>query len=628
MKIWTLVLPCILVLTVILVTAKEVRAQGEFETDYRVHYIVDPTGQTNVTQDIQLKNKTANYYADMFELKIGSTKVDNVKASDATGPLETQVKFDNNITTISVKFNQKVIGIGKTLDWSLTYTSTELASKSGQIWEVSVPRLAKAGDIGAYLAKVSVPFSFGPVAFSVPTPKTINKVSSTQEFTFDKDQLIQSGISMSFGQKQVFAFKLEYHLENKNLTSQITEITLPPENNYQKVVFGKIDPPPTNVTYDKDRNLIAKYRLTPKTRLDIVAEGYVEVFPQPFRNIDPILTGEDRERYTQPQRYWEADNPLIREKVKELKTPREIYDYVESTLSYSKDRLNQQKIERLGAAKALSNPADAVCMEFTDLFVALARARGIPAREVEGFAYTQNERLRPLSLALAQGDILHAWPEYWDESLGWVQVDPTWGSTSGGLDYFNKLDFNHITFVRRGLSSTNPPPAGAYKREENLGEKTVFVSFAQELPLATFTPRLSLIVPTKIIAGVPLKITAVVENVGSASLIGQRLSLTTTRFDSKALEPIDIDILPPYAKSQFQFRLQTASFFERSTDNLVLSFFDNQVSKPVEIIPIYFVFFSPHILIAALIVILIIVSGYIAYGRFAKQHSKIPDNFQ
>jgi len=121
-------------------------------------------------------------------------------------------------------------------------------------------------------------------------------------------------------------------------------------------------------------------------------------------------------------------------------------------------------------------------MEFTDMFIAIARAAGIPTREVQGYAYTQNERLRPLSLTLESGDILHAWPEYWDNERGWIQVDPTWGSTSGGLDFFNKLDFNHITFVQRGLSPISPYPAGSFKSNGNQNKKDIDINFAVELP--------------------------------------------------------------------------------------------------------------------------------------------------
>ena len=54
---------------------------------------------------------------------------------------------------------------------------------------------------------------------------------------------------------------------------------------------------------------------------------------------------------------------------------------------------------------------------------------------------------------------LHSWPQYWDASRRvWVSVDPTWGRTTQGVDYFSKLDFNHLAFITHGLSDSLPVP--------------------------------------------------------------------------------------------------------------------------------------------------------------------------
>ena len=144
-------------------------------------------------------------------------------------------------------------------------------------------------------------------------------------------------------------------------------------------------------------------------------------------------------------------NPIIIDEAKNLKTAKGIYDFVSTKLKYDYERV-KPNVERLGAVNALNNPNSAICMEFTDLFIALARAAGIPAREVNGFAYTENPKIQPLSLV---NDVLHAWPEYYDYEKGvWIPVDPTWASTTGGVDYFNKLDLRHFTFVMHGKSST------------------------------------------------------------------------------------------------------------------------------------------------------------------------------
>jgi len=123
-------------------------------------------------------------------------------------------------------------------------------------------------------------------------------------------------------------------------------------------------------------------------------------------------------------------------------------------------------------------PDLATCQEFTDVFVAMSRANNIPSRRITGYALTNDETLRPLSLG---DDILHAWPEYFSqEKQAWIPTDPTWGDTTGGVDYFNQFDLNHIVFAINGESSTLPHPAGAYKLE-GIDGKTIEVNVASEV---------------------------------------------------------------------------------------------------------------------------------------------------
>ena len=70
----------------------------------------------------------------------------------------------------------------------------------------------------------------------------------------------------------------------------------------------------------------------------------------------------------------------------------------------------------VGAMGALASGAGD-CNEFAELFVGLARERGLRARPVSGLVYTAPEDLGP-------GLDLHAWAEVWVEPVGWVAVDP------------------------------------------------------------------------------------------------------------------------------------------------------------------------------------------------------------
>lgn len=88
---------------------------------------------------------------------------------------------------------------------------------------------------------------------------------------------------------------------------------------------------------------------------------------------------------------------------------RNIVSYVAGQLR--KTRFNPKDI---GAVKALK-AGHGDCTEYTDLFVALCRAKGIPARFVEGY----------VSYMPARGDTAkHNWGEVYFDKIGWVAFDP------------------------------------------------------------------------------------------------------------------------------------------------------------------------------------------------------------
>jgi transglutaminase-like putative cysteine protease len=57
-----------------------------------------------------------------------------------------------------------------------------------------------------------------------------------------------------------------------------------------------------------------------------------------------------------------------------------------------------------------------VCQDFAHLFIAVARAMGVPARYVSGYIHTPGDRAAAAS---------HAWAETWIKGRGWVGFDAT-----------------------------------------------------------------------------------------------------------------------------------------------------------------------------------------------------------
>ncbi|MEK7165972.1 MAG: transglutaminase domain-containing protein, partial [Patescibacteria group bacterium] len=444
----------------------KIAVAADFDFDYEVTYTVKENGLTSVTHDVTITNQTSTYYAQNYSLIISSERLEKVVASDDAGLLSPQVVVNSGQTRIFVPFTAKTVGLGSKYSFRIDYQSSNIAVRKGRIWEVIIPGVDEDDKIHSYLVRLNVPKSFAEPAYLTPAPGS--------DGVWNLGELAGQGITAAYGQTQAYSFNLLYHLENSTSAKQLQEITLPPQTAYQDIFLWRLSPPPQNVRLDVDGNWLGVYELEPKESKRIIAEGSALVYAIPREGFaEPNVSSQ---LYTREQAYWEF-SPEIAKVAETLKTPRAIYDYVVNTLTYSYDRL-EPGITRLGANKALENPTQAVCMEFSDLFVALSRKSGIPAREVHGYASTNNERLQPLSLVT---DVLHAWVEYYDQERQiWIAVDPTWGNTTKGVDYFSKFDFNHLTFAILGEHSDYPYPAGSFRGDTP--SKDVFVEFLEEIP--------------------------------------------------------------------------------------------------------------------------------------------------
>lgn len=530
----------------ILLTPQAVWASEYFSTSYDVTYDVQDSGSTKGTIEVTLTNKTSDYYASSYKIQAGFTDIENVQASDPGGDLSPRVTKTEDGTIIEAQFNEKAVGKDNSLTYTINFDTTDIAKKHGSIWEINIPGISNPDAFDEFSVSVNVPEDFGNPVYIKPDLKKTDTV-------FTKEDLKTSGISIAYGLEQIYSLDLTYHLENTNLFPVKTEIALPPTTNYQEVYIADISPRPTNVTTDQDGNWLAEYSLNPGEKKDVKVDATVLTSHTPKKT---PMDENQLKPYLKPDKYWESDSPKIKEIAKTLSTPRAVYNYVVAILNYDFSRVENDD-PRLGALKSLDSPNSAVCLEFTDLFIALARASGIPAREVDGYAHTENERQRPLSL---EKDILHAWPEYYDyEKETWVMVDPTWGKTTGGIDYFETFDFDHIAFVIKGTNSQYPVPAGGYKTPSSSSARDISVSFDPgfKKPL----PSLSYSVDTKkeYFAGFPITTTLIVSNTAGAISPSTNVDITSDELSpnkhSLAVEPI-----PPFGSVEIPVEFDKTSF--------------------------------------------------------------------
>ena len=532
-------------------SAAPVHALATFATDYTVTYDIGQQGTTHVTFDIAQKNNLSTVYATSFSLSLSQTNINNIRVADAAGAISPAINRTDNLTNISFDFLANVVGRDKFNRFTVQYDSADIAAKQGSVWEINIPRLETNENTNSQQIILKVPASFGQPAYIDPKPGRIE----ANNYYFSSNVLANKSISAVFGTTQYFKLQLTYNLSNPLPKKLKTQIALPPDTAYQTVYLKKISPPPDDIAADPDGNWLASYTLSPNTDLQVTTDLAIKLDFNPKKTPPP-----DVNLYTRATKLWDYTDPDIAAAATNLTTPKAIYDYVVSHLQYSYARItngNGSGVNRPGAVWALANPSQAICTEFTDLFIALARENGIPARENQGYAMSTNDKLKPLSLAK---DVLHAWPEYYDQvKQTWVQIDPTWANTTGGIDYFNKLDLNHLVFAIHGLSATQPLPAGAYKTSGG-GSKDVFVTItpAETFPKAQFRldydnqNRERLFLTLENLSGVAGDATVSVSGKNSVAA-----STSTNR-------------LPPFGKTTVEIRFQPTLLLYPQSEQLII----------------------------------------------------------
>jgi len=456
----------LVLLTASFLFSKNALADENFDISTRNTYLIPEEGSATVTQNITIVNKKEFIYTPSYSISFGFENIENIQVYNQAGSIPFNFSKENGSITLTVNFQNPPRGSGRTNNFTVKFKTDELIDKKGEVYEVIIPGISNPETFTQYDTEILVPSNFPQL--KIIKPKVVLK---DKDLVFNKEQTGTGGIVLIFGDIQHYKLDLRYNLSNPNLFPIVTEIALPPNTNYQEVLINKLSIEPEDVEIDKDGNWIASYTLLPREKKVINAEVLVKIFSEPR---EESLAHDKIKLYTGARKYWDVNDTEVINLANSLKTPDKIYEFVVNSLIYDYEKVTSNNA-RLGGKGALSNPDNSVCLEFADLFVTIARAAGIPARTVEGYAYTKNSRLRPLSLV---ADVLHAWAEYYDfGKKRWIMVDPTWGNTTHGADYFNSLDLDHITFVIKGEESGYPIPAGGYKFEES--SKDINVSFLE-----------------------------------------------------------------------------------------------------------------------------------------------------
>lgn len=285
---------------------------------------------------------------------------------------------------------------------------------------------------------------------------TKNERNGKTEYTFSQTNRINNSPNLEFGTSVLYRFELEYitpqtdHLiperyssKFQALSTNIYEISLPREfsETNQKVYFENISPLPSDIYRDTEGNILAMFEVPANQSSKISISGYISVSQDDISEEEPsyldirynnyirdIQNTEYVSRYLRETKYWEINDPLIKQEAERLLEGQEMlidiikanYQFVTERLEYDTEKATSEN-ERIGAKAALLG-GPAVCMEYADLMIALLRAQGIPSRAAIGYA-----NLREIAPA---DQVRHQWVQVWVPEYGWLSVDPTFESAN------------------------------------------------------------------------------------------------------------------------------------------------------------------------------------------------------
>jgi transglutaminase-like putative cysteine protease len=267
--------------------------------------------------------------------------------------------------------------------------------------------------------------------------------------------------ALDYTNPQKYSVKYQVTIKNNGFTLTDLRLYLPMPGEWeaqQDLKIGAISPAPKSQDAEKTSgNAMVFWRVSgiPKSnsQQDFILNFDLTAY-ETITHIDPKIVqayktdSPDYKRYTTAEKYIESNDPEIVQLAAKLagdeKNPyllaKKFYDYI---IEHAKYKLLGQG---LNGAKYLLSKGNGECGDYSALFIALSRAKGIPSRPVVGY------------WAISGKDQTHVWAEFYLEGIGWIPVDATIGqqSSTKRAYYFGNMD-NQRVILSKGYNSPLVP---------------------------------------------------------------------------------------------------------------------------------------------------------------------------
>lgn len=448
-----------------------------------------------------------NFKGELSDSELSGKRDSLIVREEGGASLYHTIEVENESILVTVPYPRPLYS-GQQFVFQVEYDTSELIEHVGKLTNIYLPGISENyeeentnGETGittaiTYDTFLHIPDNADKPTFTLPKPAAVSNSNGETVYQFDTESILGTLVWYQIGKEQAYYFKLIQPLPATDhaipetlefLTKNEYHVILPRDysENNQNTFYVNISPEPKTMKLDDDGNLIASFILDATKDQSIVAEGYITTsLDGPTGSDIPTSTIKDiprntMDRYLQSGQYWESDNPEIIAKAMELMEGRDtIYEILKNDYLFIIDSIDYdnfkygERNERRGALAALRGESS-VCMEYSDLLIALARAQGIPARAAYGYGYD------PMYPSSEQEE--HQWVQAWIPDYGWLTLDPTWGET--GREFIGK-DLDHALWYVASTDPNNPSPLEVFSGspEVETEENTIEITAVEEIP--------------------------------------------------------------------------------------------------------------------------------------------------
>ena len=470
----------------------QARASDDFNYNVSAVYRVQSDTNTRVQETYTVTNNVDNKYLESIQL---STPIDDVKNvsveyGDGTSiPFTTELKKSENqgytyeYVQINIKFTRSNNGQGAKWNFIINYDTSKLVETKGSAHTVSIPAVPQDNN-NQYSIALYVPESFGTLRTTGVKPTSLGTKRGESGYSFGNKELLKKSALLVFGDSTIYEVNFNFPLHNESSSGKTFTVTLPPNTSGQQVIVQKLDPQPKSTRLDADGNILADYDVPARTKINVSTNviglvSYID-YNLSASGTKAEIPKELINNYTKPQQYWPSNDPTIVSKANELtkdkktvaEQVRAINDYVVSNLSYNNEKIKYNI--RQGGLKALQNPTNVVCLEYSDSTISLLRAAGIPARMPIGYGYSGS-----LKQSNSVSDSLHSWVQVYIPNIGWMNLDPTWNEK---FENFGSSDLDHFAFAIWGINDDSPAPVMQNGKDTNYQYENTTIAYKSTPP--------------------------------------------------------------------------------------------------------------------------------------------------